>query len=187
MEIKTVVFESPGPQNTVAALSIAAESARKFDVKKIIVASTSGSTAKKALEIIGKDKLIVVSHAYGFYEANVDEMEPEVRRLLKDEDVPVVTTSHTFAGFARAVRRKFGTYLVEDIVASVLRTVSEGFKVAYELVSMTADAGLVNSGDRVIAVAGTGEGADTVVMMRAANSHDFFNIKMEAILAKPAI
>jgi len=185
MEIKTVLFKSAGPQNTDSALRIAAESTRHFDVKKVIVASTSGSTARKALEIIDKNKLIVVSHAYGFYESNIDEMEHEVRRLLKDEGVPVITAAHTFAGFARAVRRKFGIYLVEDIVAAVLRTVSEGFKVAYELVTMATDAGHVNTGDRVIVVAGTGEGADTVVMMRAANSHDFFNVKVEAVLAKP--
>lgn len=187
MNIETVIFKNPGPENTEEALNIASKALNEFEVKKVIVASTSGSTALKAVEIIGAEKLIIVSHAYGFYEPNEDEMGEEVRRKLSEAGVPVVTTSHTFAGFARAVRREFKTYLIEDIVAAVLRTVSEGFKVSYELVTMAADAGLVNSGDRVIAVAGTGEGADTVVMMKAANSHNFFKIKMEAILAKPAL
>jgi hypothetical protein len=187
VEIQTILFEKPGPHNTGEALEIARRAVKDYEVNKVIVASTSGSTALKAVKIIGADKLIVVSHAYGFYEPNVDEMDPEIRKKLSELGVPVITTSHTLAGFARAVRRKFNTYLIEDIVASVLRTVSEGFKVAYELVTMAADAGLVKTGERVIAVAGTGEGADTVAMMRAANSHNFFELKLEAILAKPRI
>lgn len=187
MKIETLLFERPGEENTEEALKIAEKASRELGVEKIIVASTSGKTAMKAVEIIGPEKLIVVSHAFGFYEANVDEMDPGIRRKLKELNVPVITTSHTFAGFARAVRREFKTYLIEDIVASVLRTVCEGFKVSFELVTMASDAGCVLTGERVIAVAGTGEGADTVVLMKAANSHNFFKIRVEAVLAKPLL
>jgi hypothetical protein len=187
LKIETVLFKRPGDENTEEALRIAEKASRELGVGKIIVASTSGKTAMKAVEIIGTERLIVVSHAFGFYEANVDEMEADVRRRLNDLGVPVITTSHTFAGFARAVRREFKTYLIEDIVASVLRTVCEGFKVSFELVTMAADAGYVLTGERVITVAGTGEGADTVVLMKAANSHNFFSIKVEAVLAKPLL
>lgn len=185
MNLECVLFEKPGPQNTEQALWLAKKALDDFSAKKVIVASSSGATALKALEIIGPEKLVVVSHAFGFYEENVDEMDENVRNLLHKKGVPVITTAHTFAGFARAVRRQFKTYLIEDIVASVLRTVSEGFKVAFELVTMAADSGVVLSQDRVVAVAGTGEGADTVVVMRAANSHNFFSLKVEAIIAKP--
>lgn len=185
MEIKTVLFEEVGERNTEEALKIAREAFEKYGASKVIVASTSGKTALKALEIVGPENLIIVSHAFGFYDVNVDEMESSVREKLKEMNVPLVTASHTLAGFARAVRREFKTYLVEDIVASVLRTVCEGFKVCIELACMCTDAGLVRTGDRVICVAGTGEGADTVVMLRAANSHHFFKLHIEAILAKP--
>lgn len=185
MNYEATIFDVEGPENTEEALRIASESLDKFKAKYVIVASTAGYTAKKAAEIIENSKLIVVSHSYGFYEPNVDEMDEEVRSDLEDKDIPVLTTSHTLAGFARAVRRKYKTYLIEDIVANVLRTVCEGFKVSYELSCMCVDAGLVNAGDRVITVAGTGEGADTVVMLRAANSHFFFDTRVEAILAKP--
>lgn len=185
IKVDCVLFEEPGPKNTEQALLIAKEAAEKYNASKIIVASSSGKTAKKALDLIGSEKLIVVSHAFGFYEPNEDEMKREIREELYRNGVPVVTASHTFAGFSRAVRRKFNTYLIEDIVASVLRTACEGFKVTFELVTMAADAGYVMTGERVIAVAGSGEGADTVVMMKAANSHSFFDLKMEAIIAKP--
>lgn len=185
MKIECVLFEEPGSKNTETALKIAKKTFEEFNASKVIVASTTGATALKALEIVGHENLIVVSHAFGFYEENIDEMDEKIRRILAEKGVPVVTTSHTLAGFARAVRRKFNTYLVEDIVASVLRTACEGYKVAYELATMVADVGLVRTGDRVVCVAGTGEGADTVVLMRAANSHNFFELKMEAVIAKP--
>lgn len=185
MEEKLRLFERPGEENTDEALKIALMALNRFSAKKVIVASTTGKTGLKALKIIPAKDLIVVSHTYGLYEPNVDEMDKEARNALLKEGVPVLTTTHTFAGFARSVRSKFSTHLTEDIVANVLRTVCEGFKVSYELSCMCADAGLIDSGDRVICVAGTAEGADTVVMLQAANSHRFFEIKVEAVFAMP--
>jgi hypothetical protein len=49
---------------------------------------------------------------------------------------------------------------------------------------MAADAGLIPCED-VIAVAGTGRGADTVALIRANSSNNFFQIKVREILAKP--
>jgi len=187
MNYKMREFERPGRENTEAALEIARDAAARHDARHVLVASVTGYTASRALDIIGPEKLVIVTHAYGFYEPNVDEMDPAVRKKLVEAGVPIVTAAHTFAGLARAVRRQFKTYLVEDIVASTLRTVCEGFKVAFELACMCCDAGVVESGERVLCVAGTAEGADTVVMMRAANSHSFFDTRVEAILAKPRL
>lgn len=185
MNYKMHEFERPGKENTDEALEIAATFAKKHDVGRVVVASVTGFTASRALDIVGPERLVVVTHAAGFYEPNVDEFEEPVRQRLRAAGVPIVTAAHTFAGFARSVRRQFKTYLPEDIVAAAFRTVCEGFKVAYELACMTCDAGVVRSGERVLCVAGTAEGADTVVLVRAANSHAFFDTRVEAILAKP--
>lgn len=185
MEVKTVIFDRPGPENTRKTLEIAREGMEEYGAAKVIVASTSGSTALQALEVIGPEKLVVVSHAYGFYKPNEDEMDPEVREQLKANGVPVITAAHTFAGLDRAIRRKFNTFMTGDIVANVLRTVCEGFKVSFELACMACDAGAVNMGELVITVAGTGEGADTAVLLKAANSHFIFDTRIIAILAKP--
>ncbi len=185
MEFTSYLFEKPGPQNTEEALKITAGALSEFKASKVLVASTTGKTALKAVELIDNSKLIIISHSYGFYEPDEDEFDNEIKELLKFRGIPLITTTHTFAGFARAVRREFKTYLVEDIVAQVLRTVSEGFKVGYELVCMASDTGYLKSGERVITVAGTGEGADTVLLFRAENSNRFFDIHLEAIIAKP--
>jgi len=60
----------------------------------------------------------------------------------------------------------------------------QGIKVCVEIVAMAADAGLIPFDD-VIAVAGTDRGADTVAIIRANSSNNFFKIKVREILAKP--
>ena len=57
-------------------------------------------------------------------------------------------------------------------------------KVCVEIVAMAGDANLVPVED-VIAVAGTGRGADTAVVIGANSTNRLFDIKVRAILAKP--
>ena len=52
---------------------------------------------------------------------------------------------------------------------------------------MAADAGLVRTDEDIIAIAGSGRGADTAVVMRPANAHDFFDLKVREILCKPRL
>lgn len=43
-------------------------------------------------------------------------------------------------------------------------------KVCYEIVLMASDAGLLKASEKVIAIAGTGKGSDTALVMQAASS-----------------
>jgi len=97
----------------------------------------------------------------------------------------VHTAQHGFGGVGRAVRKKLGTYELEEIVAYTLRIFGQGMKVACEIVIMAADAGLIPSGQAVIAIAGTARGADTAVVLRAANAQAFFDIQVMEVLCKP--
>jgi len=47
------------------------------------------------------------------------------------------------------------------------------------------DAGLISTKEEVIAIAGTGSGADTAVVLQPANVHDFFDLRLQEILCKP--
>ena len=60
----------------------------------------------------------------------------------------------------------------------------QGTKVAVEIVAMASDADLLPVED-VIAVAGTGKGADTCLVIGANSTNQFFDIKVREILAKP--
>ena len=48
-----MTFEKQGPHNTEAALKLAIEAAREEGIHKIVVASSTGATAKKLAELPG--------------------------------------------------------------------------------------------------------------------------------------
>jgi hypothetical protein len=50
---------------------------------------------------------------------------------------------------------------------------------------MAVDSGLVPSGEDVVAIGGTGSGADTALVVKAANTHRFFDLRVKEILYKP--
>ena len=52
---------------------------------------------------------------------------------------------------------------------------------------MAADAGLVRTDEDIIVIGGTGQGADTAVVLRPVNSEDFFDLKVKEILCKPLL
>jgi hypothetical protein len=85
----------------------------------------------------------------------------------------------------RAVNRKFNTIEVDEIIAHVLRLFGAGVKVGCEITCMAADAGLVKPGSEVLAIGGTGRGADTAIIVRATNTHTFFDLRILEIICKP--
>ncbi|MFH1928052.1 MAG: hypothetical protein ABIK79_07760 [Chloroflexota bacterium] len=52
---------------------------------------------------------------------------------------------------------------------------------------MAADAGLIRTDEEVIAIAGTGRGADTAVVLQPAHAQDFFNLRVKEIICKPRL
>ena len=84
----------------------------------------------------------------------------------------------------RAIRNKFGTYQIDEIMAFTLRVFGQGTKVAIELALMAADAGLVLTDEDIISVGGTGSGADTALVIRPANSFQFFDLKVRELICK---
>ena len=85
----------------------------------------------------------------------------------------------------RAVKQKFGAIQVDEIVANVLRLFGQGVKVGCEITCMAVDAGLVKAGAEVIAVAGSARGADAAIVIRASNTHTFFESRILEIICKP--
>jgi len=178
-------FEVPGPGNTRPTLEAAACRARELDVRNVLVASNSGATGLLAAALFQGANLVVVTHSAGFSGPNRQELEPEARQALEEAGARVLTCQHAFGGVGRAVRKKLGTYELEEILAFALRTFGQGTKVAVEIALMAADAGLVPTGVPCISVGGTGKGADTAVLLRPANAQSFFDLRVMEIIAKP--
>lgn len=185
--VETVYFEKPGPRNTAQTLRIAKRRADDLGIGTVLVASTRGRTGAQAAEVFHGYELIVVSHSTGFSEPNTQELTKENRVAIEAAGATVLTCQHAFGGVNRAVRKKLGTYLTDEIIAYTLRTFGEGTKVCAEIALMSADAGLVSAGEPCIAVAGTGRGADTAVVLKPANAQQFFDLRVMEILAKPRL
>ena len=185
--VQTVYFDEPGEANTERTLALARSRAGQLGIRSIIVATTKGATGRAAAQLFAGFNLIVVSHVTGFNAPDVQELSAEGRAELLAAGAKVLTGTHTFGGIGRAVRRKLGTYQLDELVAYTLRTFGEGLKVAMEMTAMAADAGLVRCDEEVIAIAGTGKGADTAAVIRPAHVHNFFDQRVLEILCKPRL
>jgi hypothetical protein len=178
-------FDRAGKQNTGDALRIAVEEAQKRGISHMVVASTWGDTGLEAAQFLeGKGiALVVVSHNTGFSEEGEQEFDQTKRDQIERLGGKVYAGTMVLRNLGTAIRSQ-QSYSQQDLVANTLRMLGQGIKVCVEIVAMAADAGLIPCED-VIAVAGTGRGADTVAVIRANSSNNFFQIKVREILAKP--
>ncbi len=180
-----MVHERPGFQNTEATLDAAIRAAHEKGIPAIVVASTRGDTGilcARKLQGTGIH-LIVVSHNYGFKTPGEVEFRPDAKREIESMGGKVHTGTMVLRSLGTALRDKFGGS-EQEIVANTLRILGQGMKVCVEITAMAADAGLIPSED-VIAVAGTGRGADTAVIIAPQPSNRFFDLKIREIIAKP--
>jgi len=179
-------FDRPGQANTASALRILAEGLDRLRIAQVVVASTHGNTGLEAARLLrGRDlNLVVVTHNFGFREPGVLEMSPDTRRKLTDLGARVLSSTMPFRNLGTAIREKQG-YSQQDLVANTLRLFGQGIKVCVEIVMMAADAGLINPAE-VLAVAGTGRGADTVALIAPQSSNRLFDLKIREILVKPS-
>ncbi|MDT8358180.1 MAG: pyruvate kinase alpha/beta domain-containing protein [Methanomicrobiaceae archaeon] len=189
-EKRIYYFAQPGEANTEDAASFAVERAEELGLSTIVVASTSGKTAKVFFEKMkGKDlDLVVVTHVIGFREPGVWEFSRKTAEELEAEGVRIVTGTHVLSGLERALSRSErvgGGSRTEAIAEALRRTVAVGLKVAVECVLIAADQGAVRMDEEVVAVGGTYSGADTVCVIRPAHTADYFNLQVREIVAMP--
>jgi hypothetical protein len=191
MEVKTTYFDKAGgSDNTNKTLALARQRAEELGIKTIVVASTRGRTAFQALDIFQGCQVIVVTHTTGFRDANQQEFSEENRKIVASKGGIVLTTTHAFGGIQRALgsgNPPAPSHAIGDIVAMTLRTFGQGMKVALEIASMAADAGLVHTDEEVISIGGTGRGADTAVVLKPDNVHNFFKTRVKEIICKPRL
>ncbi len=180
-------FSRTGKEFSRKTLEIAKEEAKKRGINQIVLASTTGETALLAKEIF-KDtgiKIVVVTHSTGFREPGAQEFKEDVKKELESSNnIKVFTGTMIFRGIGRAIKNGIG-FSPDEVVSATLRMFGQGTKVCCEIVVMAADAGLINMGEDVIAIAGTAKGADTALVIKPVHSHNFFDMKVKEVLAKP--
>ncbi|HJJ29196.1 MAG TPA: hypothetical protein O0X70_07395 [Methanocorpusculum sp.] len=183
-------FDRPGRENTQDCAEIAVARAKELGLCDIVVASCSGYTAEifaKAAAAAGMH-LIVVTHAVGFSEPGVWEFDANLAKELEAKGVTIIKGTHALSGMERALTRRGnlgGASRTEAIAEAFRRTVSVGMKVAVECVLIAADQGAFPIDREVVAVGGTEEGADTVLVIRPAHTAQFFDLQVREFVAMP--
>jgi hypothetical protein len=154
----------------------------ELGIKKLVLASTTGKTAIKAMEFF-KDmdvKLIVVPHQYDFSSTKENNLFPrDLVMTLRNAGHEVhfgTMLFHTGAFYG-------STHI--NAMANLLYCFGQGVKVCFEIVLMAADAGLVITEEQILAIAGTAKGADTAMVIEAGTTQHIKNLKVNEILCKP--
>lgn len=179
MEERIVYFETAGSENTDEVLKLVKERAQARGINKIVLASTRGDTARAAVDAFAGSnlRLVVIPHQFGF-----GERQRFPRELVTELE-------------GKGHRVHFGTMLFHTddfyrvrapwLMATLLRTFCQGIKVCVEIMLMASDGGLIDKDEKVIAVAGTGVGADTAVVATASTSNKLSDLHIHEIICKP--
>ena len=184
-EEKTVYFAKAGEQNTDALLEAVKKYVEKEDVKDIVAASTTGRTGARVAEMFRSYNVVVVAHHFGSKEPGKSELQDKYKSRILATGARVFMGTHALSSAERAMRKNFGTIQPLELMANVLRRMGEGTKVCVEISLMAADAGLIPADKDIIAIGGTGRGADTALRIHAANAAKFFDLKIRQVIAKP--
>jgi hypothetical protein len=177
-------FDGPGKGNTEATLKAACERGRELGINELAVATTTGDTAYKALDIFKGFNIVAVTYHCGFREPFQRVMPDDVRKDLEDKNVRVVMATHALSGVERSLSKKHGGLYPVLLIADTLRLFGQGVKVAVEISIMAADAGAL-SGDDIVAVGGTGKGVDAALVLKPANQSDLFDMRIREVVCKP--
>jgi hypothetical protein len=173
-------------------------------IKTVVVASSRGATAIKALEVFEGMNVVIVGHEYGHIAPNTTDFLEENRRIIETKGGKILAGIHGFGGIDNAFRSRPAAFtpptggpppgplqgipapmpVPGEIVARTLGLFCRGMKVATEITIMAADAGMVRTDEEVIAIAGSSRGADTAIVIQPANASRFFELRIREIICK---
>jgi uncharacterized protein len=180
IEETIVYFEEPGQQNTKATLNLALARAKARGIKKVVLASARGTTARAAARLFADTdiKMVVIPHQYG--------LMPEEQAFPNELIAELKQKGHCvyFSTMLFHTDDLYGSR-IPSALAMILRTFCQGMKVVHEILLMATNGGCVADGEMVIVVTGTGRGADTAVVAIAAPSTRLYDLHITEIICKP--
>jgi hypothetical protein len=178
LEEKIVYFEKAGQGNTEETLRLSIERAKARGIKKFVLASTTGETARLAAERLAGTgiTMTIIPHQYS---GGQQKFPLELVNSLEKQGHHVYFAASLFG------TENFYGISTPRLLSFLLRTFSQGMKVCVEMIFMVTDGGFVASGETVISIAGTGKGADTAVVAVAASSRKLPDLHITEIICKP--
>jgi len=179
-------FEKSGQENTDQTLVAACSRGKALGLNEVIVASTTGETAFKAIDIFKGFTVTVVTYHCGFREPFKKVMPDNIQKDIIEKGAKIISATHALSGVERSIFNKYsGSYPVL-LIADTLRLFGQGVKVAVEISIMAADAGALTGKD-VISVGGTAKGADAAIVLKPAGQSNFFDMHIKEIICKPSV
>ena len=196
------VYDQPGPENTADLLFLVSQIQNNYE--KIVIASVTGNSLKKACEVLDRSKIIGVTCPSGMY-FDVDKMSTgpfnDLSGLIKIRDswkkdglkkiemgisqkdneyfsnmgVKIVKGSIPFFSASFSMRIHLGHINSIDIAAKTIELFSTGTLVCLETVLMAVDSGALLEGEKVIALAGTEQGLDTGCIISSSASANLYH------------
>ncbi|MBO3804297.1 MAG: hypothetical protein JTT11_10610 [Candidatus Brockarchaeota archaeon] len=208
MEVRYFGSPSYVEDHSGEVLELVKKWAREKGARKVVVASSTGKSALEAARLLAGSgcELIVVSDRAGVA-FKPDELYGEWAERLRAEGVKeyrsglfwrpeaverlkalgitkILVATELFRGINLP-----GCANANSVVAEVLYRLGVGLKVCVEIAIMACDAGYVEPGEEVIAVAGSGTGLDSAAVVSAAHSDEMFDkekgFRIREIICKP--
>ncbi len=180
---EVLYFPSVGPDHTTATVEAACRRAEELGIGEILVATETGRTALAVAERFRGGRVIAVTYHSGTGAPFDDLLPAAARKQLEEKGAAILTCGHALSGAEKAAVRIGGGGPLA-VVAATLRTFGQGTKVAFEIVLMAADAGLL-SGKDVIALGGSAKGADTALVIAPAHQGKMFDLRVKEVICKP--
>ncbi|MBA3030010.1 MAG: hypothetical protein FP816_14550 [Desulfobacteraceae bacterium] len=177
-------FDEPGQNNTEKTLKLSFERGKALGLNEVVLATSTGDTAYKALEIFSGFTIIAITYHGGFRKPFENVMKAEVRKDLESKGVIVHAATHALSGVERSIAQKYQGLYPALLIADTLKRLGQGTKVAVEVAIMAADGGLL-SGNDIVSIGGSGRGADTAWILTPTNQNHFFDLKMKELVCKP--
>lgn len=181
-------FKQKGAVNTGKTIDIALAACKDKNIKKMVVASSSGKTALElAKAAAGHDiRIIAVTYSAGArFKDEVEEFNKN-RSRLEDKGIDIVKGLHALSGVERAFETRHKTAMTPlNIVADTLRLFCHGVKVCVEIAVMAAEHGFITPDEEVVVIGGSHKGADTATIIKPAYGANLFDMKIRALLCMP--
>lgn len=186
---ETYYFDTHGEMNTDKTLDLAKSRAEELEIEKIVIASETGLSAIKAMDVFIDKIVVVVSSAAGtevpgtpIGGLRIGLPDEEILNKLRERGAHIVRGTDPFWNISAHTNHvdtgKLGMKFY-DVICS-------GIHVCMSTVLEATDAGYLTRGEEVIALAGSWVGLDTAIVAKASNSVDFFDVfEVNEIICKP--
>jgi uncharacterized protein len=194
--VPALFFEHPGAENTAKVVRAVRLRLRRKDIAKVLVASESGQLALELGKALAPIPVICVTYdpatRQRYHKPELRKDELLKRGLTVVDTIPEpLTRELTFRNWWEKKTLPLTGPSADLFWMTLICVGGHGFRTAVEIVFTAVEAGVVQVGERVVSMAGTGWGADSAIVMRASRFEDTVGedpekrMKVEEILAMP--